>query len=194
MGTNLSALQCCLQQSTHSNIHVSILVPKWSQPRNVAGIIRTACILGFDVYIGPSNNYDRLIAKHRDTINHCVMGANNFTVVNSLEDFFRNTQDQIIIMESPEFWKERNEESNSIYTIPLQTRCILVFGDEGEGILPHMFEYITAYTPCYIPQYNNTVKNPRKHRNNVSFNLNSAATLAMGILTSRSYNGANCKK
>lgn len=181
----LSALKCCLKRNAHSNVHVSICVPNWSQPRNIAGLIRTASILGFDVYIGPSKGYERLIAKDRDMINHCVMGANNYTVVNSWKDFFMNTQAEIIIMESPEFWKERNQEANSIYTITPNTRCILVFGDEGEGILPHTLEAVGMYMPCYIPQYNDTIKNPRKHRNNVSFNLNSAATLAMGILLAR---------
>lgn len=164
--------------------HLDIYIPEWSQPRNIAGIIRTATILGYDVHIGPSDKYNRLIAKHRDTIEHCVMGANNYTVVEDMVSYLQ-TRKQIIVMESEDFWKSRKEFAYSIFKVPVQSYCTLVFGDEGKGIPLDFWDNVNEYIPCYIPQ-SNSVKNTRNNteRNNVSFNLNSAATLSMGILTS----------
>ncbi len=162
---------------------IHIYIPAWTQPRNIAGIIRTATIMGYHVHIGPSSKYARLITKHRDTIEHCVMGANNYHVVVDMLSYLQ-TRKHIIIMESQEFWDSRNEVAYSIYDVPKYSEYTLVFGDEGLGIPSEFWKNIGTYIACYIPQ-SSSAKNTRNNteRNHVSFNLNSAATLSMGILT-----------
>ena len=178
-------MQCIYKCFTQHKLNVEIYIPEWTQARNIAGIIRTATIMGYKVYIGPSTEYTRLIAKHRDTIKHCVMGADDYHVVVDMKHFLQ-ARWQIIIMESEDFWKSRNEFAYSIYNVPLkQSECTLVFGDEGKGIPSCLWENLNHYIPCFIPQ-SSSARNTRANvfRNNVSFNLNSAATLSMGILTS----------
>jgi len=113
------------------------------------------------------------------------MGANNYRVVSDMVAYLQSSK-YIIVMESEDFWNERNEFAYSIYDVPVKHKCTLVFGDEGSGIPTSFFSSVSHYIPCYIPQ-SSSAKNTRNniYRNNVSFNLNSAATLCMGILTSR---------
>ena len=167
--------ECCRHK-----VDLIIYIPKWKFIRNIAGIIRTASIFEYLCIIGPTEYYDYLIAKDKKLLNHCTMNLSNYIVSKNITNY-TNTY-KFVVFETLDFWNSNNIKPESIHDLKLES-MILIFGDEAEGINLSEFE---NFVPCFIPQKLNGINSRRnKLRNNVSLNLNSAATAAIAILNTR---------
>ena len=180
----------CSSHENNLNVNMSIYISSWDRTNNIGGIRRTACIFEIPLYIGEKGNrgnkdrspQGRITTRERKDIERVCQGVGSHTVVtNPLDLFNMISSDTIfILMEAPNFWKNRNINPISLYDISPTGNIVFVFGNERDGISDdtlNMFKYV----PCYLPQ-NEKLVNTRKRHNNVSLNLAHVVVITIGIM------------
>lgn len=181
----------CNSSRNRLEFKMSIYIPSWDRTNNIGGIRRTAPILRVPLYIGQKGNRGngdrppegRITSRERKDIERVCQGVGSHTVVTNPLDIFtivpKNTT--FVLMESPEFWKERDIIPVSLYDITPNGNMMFVFGNERDGISNETLNMFPQYVPCYLPQ-DNTLINTRKRHNNVSLNLAHAVVITIGVM------------
>lgn len=176
------------------NLEIGVYIPKWDIIHNIAGVARFTAIFGAKFYIGSTGNRYRNVEGKRvqqfvDIVNHrerreierLSMRYGTYDLADSFDEIPH--YDNIVVMETPEFWKERSEIPVNLETFnPKGNSILFIYGSESEGILnPEQFG---NYIPCYIPQKDGLV-NTRNNKNNISLNLATSVIYTIGVLRGR---------
>lgn len=157
-----------------------MVVPRFKYPGNLGALQRTCVVLGATLVTRPMGR------REKGRVDHvaCQHGS-AVTVDEERWPRYLATFDQVLVLETPDFWASRGIPYSSIYTTDVSAhgKVACIVGHEHDGVDLDDVAGVGFEAVC-IPQDEHAVCG-RKGVVHVSLNMSVAGTIALSSITTR---------